>query len=86
MINHQQVELTKLLASRLERLSVDSTWSHRASGLRGNLLKVLEKIVSGLRGEETQLAILIEKGFEILRNAALEIPDLGALKSHHKLR
>ncbi len=79
MMNHQQIELTKLLASRLERLPVDSIWSHRAGGLRGNLLKVLEEIESGRRVEEARLALLIEKGFEILRNAALEIPDLEAL-------
>lgn len=31
-----------ILANRLERLSADSHWSHRASGLRGALLRSLE--------------------------------------------
>ena len=33
--------------SRLERLSVDSHWARRASGLRGNILKVLDETDSG---------------------------------------
>ena len=32
-------KITDLLVSRLERLSVDSYWAHRASGIRGSLLR-----------------------------------------------
>jgi len=74
--NNQQLELVQLLATRLERLSADSTWSHRASGLSGNMLKVLEEIESDQQVDGARLALLIDNGFEILRNAALEIPDL----------
>ena len=80
--DNQQLELIQLLASRLERLSADSTWSHRASGLRGNMLKVLEEIVSDQQVDGARMALLIDKGFEILRNAAMEIPDLEALRKN----
>ena len=36
-----QVDLARQLASRLERLSADSVWAHRASGVRGALLRWL---------------------------------------------
>jgi hypothetical protein len=78
--DNQQLALVQLLASRLERLSADSTWSHRASGLRGNMLKVLEEIASGQQVDGERLALLVDKGFEILRNAAMEVPDLEALR------
>jgi len=42
-----RIELLRLLMSRLERLSVDSHWARRASGLRGNIVKVLEEADSG---------------------------------------
>jgi len=80
--NNQQLELVQLIATRLERLSADSTRSHRASGLRGNMLKVLEEIESDQQVDGARLALLIDNGFEILRNAALEIPDLEALRKN----
>jgi len=78
--DNPQLELVRLLASRLERLSADSTWSHRASGLRGNMLKILEEVASGQPVDGERLALLVDKGFEILRNAAMEVPDLEALR------
>ena len=60
-----QRELAAILISRLERLSADSYWAHRASGIRGSLLRWVE---NG-DGEGSEL---IKKGFEILENAARE--------------
>lgn len=70
-----RVDLLRLLATRLERLSVDSIWARRASGLRGSLIKALETIDLNGNVPIDQLDMLIEKSFEILRNAAREIPD-----------
>jgi hypothetical protein len=75
----RQLELLRLLAARLERLSVDSHWARRASGLRGNLIKVLEEADSGQEIPPARLDPLVERAFEILRLAAGEIPDLEAL-------
>lgn len=72
----RQIELLRLLAARLERLSADSRWARRASGLRGNLLKVLEEADSGQLVAQDRLDLLTGRAFEILRLAAHEIPDL----------
>jgi hypothetical protein len=77
----QRIDLAILLVIRLERLSVDSYWAHRASGLRGSLLRFLDQIESspevnvqnGNRKELEHLDQLIKSGFEILENAAREI-------------
>jgi hypothetical protein len=71
-----RLELLKLLTSRLERLSVDSRWARRASGLRGNIMKLTEQAETGQAVAPERLDALIERSFEILRSAAREIPDL----------
>lgn len=70
-----RVELLRMLTTRLERLSVDSIWARRASGLRGSLIKALESIDTNEPVSTESLDMLIERSFEILRNAAREIPD-----------
>ena len=80
MSERPQIELLRLLTSRLERLSADSHWARRASGLRGNMLKVLEEADSGQMVTQARLELLIQRGFEILRRAAQEIPDLEAMR------
>jgi hypothetical protein len=74
-----QVQLLRLLMSRLERLSVDSHWARRASGLRGNIVKVLDEADSGQEVSPARLELLIESAFNILRRAAQDIPDLDDL-------
>jgi hypothetical protein len=79
-----RLDLLRLLVSRLECLSVDSRWARRASGLRGNSLKVLEEAETGEVAPE-HLDLLIGCSFEILREAAREIPDIEALlKKYHE--
>lgn len=75
-MNNADVELLRMIAARLERLSVDSHWARRASGLRGNMIKVLEEIDAGQDVETARLNPLIERAFEVLRHAAQEIPDI----------
>ncbi len=74
-----QIELLQLLASRLERLSADSHWARRASGLRGNILKVLEETESGKKVAPARLDLLTGSAFDLLRRAAQELPDIEAL-------
>jgi len=77
--SNTQIEQATLLVARLERLSADSYWAHRASGLRGALLRSIERLESGEAGEadekeETErLDRLFQRGFEILARAAREI-------------
>ncbi len=74
-----QIQLLRLLISRLERLSVDSHLARRASGLRGNIVKVLEEFDSGKEISTTRLDLLIDAAFDILLRAAQDIPDLEEL-------
>jgi hypothetical protein len=76
----QLVQAHQLLL-RLEHLSADSYWAHRASGLRGSLLRCIEQVETPLAERPTevpearrQLDSLIERGFWILEKAAREIP------------
>ena len=81
----QDIELLRLLAGRLERLSVDSHWARRASGLRGNIIKVLDESETTNDVEASRLDLLIEAAFDLLRRAARELPDVEAfLKQMHR--
>ncbi|MDX9992308.1 MAG: hypothetical protein RBS68_09695 [Anaerolineales bacterium] len=70
-----RIELIQLLTPRLERLSVDSIWARRASGLRRSLVKAIEAAESNQPLPNDQLDNLIERTFEILSKSAREIPD-----------
>jgi hypothetical protein len=65
---NDQFKLPRLLLLRLERISADSHWAHRASGVRGALLRMLES-----SSEETrEFKRLVDLGFQILQRAAQE--------------
>ena len=69
MINMQ---VTYLLLERLERIPADSIWAHRASGVRGSLLTIVEQLEDGQQIEDPAINGLIAYGFQILENAARE--------------
>ena len=62
--------LIELLLTRLERISVDSHLAHRASGVRGALIRQLEAIELGKSIDATTLQQLISSGFFIVESAA----------------
>ena len=70
-----------MIAQRLERLSADSAWAHAASGHRGSLLKIIDRLEREADLEKTPLPEvelldrLIDKGFDLLARAAREIGD-----------
>ena len=73
------LEQARMLASRLERISADSIWAHRSSGLRGSLFRCMERLEAGVYPERPvkeadleQLGELTETGFKMLENAARE--------------
>ncbi len=70
--NHQEKTLHRanLLVRRLERLSADSVWAHRASGIRASLDKAL---ASEQEIDFDTLNSLISQGFGILYKAAQEL-------------
>ena len=64
--------LIRLLLTRLERISVDSYWAHRASGVRGALTKILGQIEMGEPVDPASLTTNLRVGFEVLRKAVEE--------------
>lgn len=70
-----------MIAQRLERLSADSIVAHTASGHRGSLLKLIDRLEARVDLEETPqadvqlLEFLINQGFQLLARAAREIGD-----------
>jgi hypothetical protein len=76
-----QIDQARMLVTRLERVSVDSIWARRASGLRGALLHLIEAYENHLRdhqsseyspAETEQMQTLLNAGFKMLERAAVE--------------
>lgn len=68
-----------MLVQRLERLSADSVWAHQASGLRGALLRSISQLEAAAPGYSLpEIDALIDEGFDLLAQAAREIPDMEA--------
>ena len=73
-----RAELIQMLVARLGRISADSRWAYKASGLRGSLLRCLDQLDAQARGgtESTPEGVieqsdwLIDYGFEILEKVA----------------
>lgn len=66
-----------LLASRLEKLSADSIWARRSSGVRGNLLRELEQATAKKEAalsaaQRARLRSLMVLGFDYLNKGARE--------------
>lgn len=72
MNSTEETKLIRLLLERLERVSVDSYWAHRASGVRGGLLKNLDELEKGEPAGQVNNAELISSAFAILTRAARE--------------
>jgi hypothetical protein len=66
-------DATNLLVYRLERLSADSPYAHRASGVKGAILHWLECEAGGEHPSERTLLELMELGQRILVQAAREM-------------
>ena len=70
----------RLLASRLERISADSTWAHRSSGHRGALLRWIQEYENSPSDNQQpddqsqeRLQELVRVSYILLEQAAKEI-------------
>ncbi len=70
--SQEEIQLVRLLLALLERVSVDSYWAHRASGVRGALLRALEAFEAHQNQDPAILGKLMDQGFQILERAARE--------------
>jgi hypothetical protein len=71
------ISQASLLASRLEKLSADSIWARRSSGVRGNLLRELELATERTdfklsAAQRSRLVSLMALGFDYLNKGARE--------------
>lgn len=76
-----KLDQARELVRRIERISADSCWSHQSSGVRGSLWRAIDRLERSLRGKArfdrddlADLNRLIDDGFEMLTQAAREIP------------
>lgn len=64
--------LVRMVLARLERVTADSYWAHRASGIRGALLKTQQAIEDGRTVNLRQVERLVRAAFDILERAGKE--------------
>ncbi len=67
------IQTTQFIISRLERISADSVVAHRASGVRGAMLRAIEQYEHGNPIPEGELRNLNNAGYRLLQKAASEI-------------
>jgi len=89
-----KLKQVELLINRLERLSSDSIWAHRASGIRGSLLEFKEELSSRNQVFSVDLDRILAQGFFILGEAAkisltinkvkVKYPDKAKIKRKQK--
>ena len=60
------------LLSRLERISADSSVAYRASGVRGSMLRVVEKLEAGKPVSGADVIRLVNSAYSLLEKAAQE--------------
>lgn len=64
--------ILQFLLSRLERISADSVVAHRASGVRGAMLRMLDQLERGRPVPGQEVRRLVESGYRLLEKAAEE--------------
>jgi len=69
---HPDIRLILMLLARLEHISVDSYWAHRASGVRGALLMELDRLENEQPIRISEIKQVMDVGFYILKRAAME--------------
>lgn len=70
------LEEARRLLARLERMSVDSSWARRASGLRGGLIKLIAELETGntlSAADQMRLETTVDYAYLVLTRAAREL-------------
>lgn len=71
-MTNETIRTLQFLLSRLERISADSSVAYRASGVRGSMLNVVEKLEAGRPVLDQDVRRLVESGYALLERAAKE--------------
>ncbi len=72
-LTDELIQTLQFLLTRLERISADSIVAHRASGVRGAMLRAIEQYEKGIVPTEAELRLLIRHGYILLQKAAREM-------------
>ena len=71
-MNEELLRTLQFLLSRLERISADSAVAYRASGVRGSMLRMVEKLEEGRLVSSQDARRLMESAYLLLQKAARE--------------
>jgi len=71
-MEEEPLRTLRFLLSRLERISADSVTAHRASGVRGGMLRAIDQLEKQGQISEDEVKRLIEGGYYLLQRAAKE--------------
>ena len=71
-MDEETLRTLNFLLSRLERISADSAVAYRASGVRGAMLRVVEKLEEGLPVSGQDVKRLTDRAYLLLQKAARE--------------
>ena len=83
-VDEHSLRKAKILVERLARLSADSIWARRASGLRASLDKAMGEIEKGNMVDSDHFNHLVTLGYEMIEKAAEEIPVPEDILFKHK--
>jgi len=71
-MNEEPLRTLQFLLARLERISADSVTAHRASGIRGGMLRAIDQLEKQKQISDIEMKRLIESGYLLLERAARE--------------
>ncbi len=71
-MDEETLRTFRLLLARLERISADSVTAHRASGVRGAMLRMVDQLERGMAASDQELQRLLDSAYALLRRAARE--------------
>ena len=71
-MTEEPLRTLRMLLARLERISADSVTAHRASGVRGAMLRTIDQLERQEQIPEYVVKRLIESGYTLLQRAAEE--------------
>ena len=71
-MDEEPLRTLRFLLARLERISADSVTAHRASGVRGAMLRAIDQFEKREQVPDYELKRLIESGYLLLQRAARE--------------
>lgn len=72
-MTEEPLRTLRLLLARLERISADSVTAHRASGIRGGMLRTIDQLEKREQVPAYTVKRLIERGYILLERAAEEM-------------